>query len=220
MAGKYWWEEDDQTKEQSDGQTSTQDTKSQGYWWENGSIATTVGNNVTNRVNTWLKNHNGFISDYQKRYEGRKYNYEDSYVSDSSSWLESVKKQKSDSDAEYENIISYIDQNKNYLDEDWITEIKNTLSNARHGQYRIVNGATKDNEYWSMFTPNEDQTAAGYTSDKIYEQWQAEQKQYAEDQAFDVEAATLELEELKKGRAAYIEDQEEKRKKAQSEESF
>lgn len=179
-----------------------------------------VGDNVVNRVNSWLTNHNTYISDYQNRYSGRKYNYEDAYVSDSASWLDTASKRKSEYDTEADNILSYMDQYKDYLDADWMNEVKKTIANARKQQGTILESYTKDNEYWSLFTPNEEQTAAGYTSDKLYKEWQEEQKQYAEDQAYDVEAGMLELEELKKERDAFLAEQEEKRKQAQKDESF
>ena len=104
MAKKYWWEDDEQ-------QDNAQQEKGQRYWWDDDS-ADTVGTNITNRVNTWLKNHNTYISNYNKRYSGRKNSYEDAYVSDSSSWLDTVTKQKSAFDAEADSILAYMDRYK------------------------------------------------------------------------------------------------------------
>ena len=204
------------------GKTSTASGNSSGSWrdYSQTNSADVVGKNITDRVNNWLKNHNIYISNYQKRYEGRKYSYEDSYVSDSADWLDTVSKQKSNFDAEADSILSYMDQHKDYLDSDWMKSVRDTIEGARGAQSQILDGTARDNEFWSKFTPNEEQTAAGYTSDKLYEEWQAEQKQYAEDQAYDVEAGMLELEELKKEREAFLADQKEKRKQAESEESF
>ena len=201
---------------------ATESEQASGGWRNQLKSAATgvVANEVTSRVNSWLTNHNTYISDYQNRYSGRKYNYEDAYVSDSASWLDTASKRKSDYDTEADNILSYMDQYKDYLDADWMNDVKKTIADARKQQGTILESYTKDNEWWSLFTPNEEQTAAGYTSDKVYKEWQEEQKQYAEDQAYDVEAGMLELEELKKGRDAYLAEQEEKRKQAQKDESF
>ena len=233
MAGKYWWEEDDkqsnkQTTTQSNTQTEkkywwetdAQQSKPEGYWWDDGNIANAVGNNITSQVNNWLQNHNSYITDYQKRYEGRKGTYEDAYVSDSADWLNTVTQRKSTYDAEADAIIAYITQNKDYLDKGWVNRISDTIANARKQQGSILESVTKDNEWWNKFAPNEEQAAAGYTSEKLYNEWQSGQKQYADDLSFDVEAGTLELEELKKERDAYLADQEEKRKQAQEDESF
>ena len=222
MAGKYWWEEYEQQKSnaKNDEQEATQESKSNGYWWDSSNMATTATNNITSRVNTWLKNHNNYITNYQTRNSGRKYNYEDSYMSDSASWLDTVSKQKSNFDAEADAIISYMDQYKDYLDNDWMKSVRDTLNKARTTQGQVLENYTKDNEYWSMFTPNEEQTAAGYTPDKVYKEWQEGQKQYAEDMAYDVEAGTLELEELKKERDAYRAGLKEQNKKAERDESF
>ena len=179
-----------------------------------------VGGTVTERVNNWLTNHNSYITSYQDRYSGRKYNYEDSYVSDSADWLNKISQQKSEYDAEADSILEYMEQHKRYLDEKWLNEIKNTITSARSTQSSILDNVTKDNEYWAKFTPNEEQKKAGYTSDKVYSEWQAGQKQYADDMKYDVNAGALELEELKKEKEAYLTEKEEQRKKAQSEESI
>ena len=212
MAGKYWWEDDDE-KEETQG-------NSDGYWWDDSKLANSAATNITNRVNTWLKNHNTYISNYQKRYSGRKGGYEDGYVSDSADWLNTVSKQKSNFDAEADSILSYLDQYKGYLDAKWVESVKKTLTDARGVQGQILTATTKDNEWWAKFTPNEDQLAEGYTADKIYQEWQEGQKQYANDLAFDVEAGALELEGLKKEKDAYLAELEEKRKQAQEDESF
>ena len=179
-----------------------------------------VGSNVVKRVNNWLENHNSYISNYQKRNSGRKYTYEDSYVSDSADWLNTATQRKSELYTEADNILAYIDQHKDYLDADWVKSVQDTITDAKNKQNLVVEYSSKDNDYWSKFTPNKTQAAVGYTSDKVYKEWQEEQKQYAEDEAYDVEAGMLELEELKKEREAYLADQEEKRKQAQKEESF
>ena len=147
MADKYWWEEDEQ-KEQGE---QTQQKQQSGYWWDDGSIANTVGTNITNRVNTWLKNHNNYVKNYQTRYSGRKYSYEDSYVGDSGSWLDTVSKQKSAFDTEADSILAYMDQFDGYLDADWMKSVRDTLTGARNQQNSILEGATKDNEWWSSF---------------------------------------------------------------------
>ena len=240
MAEKKSWR--DYSKNYSDGNANAKTTDKQktGTWrdysklesgssggqandWRNYSNLNTtsiVGENIINRVNSWLQNHSSYISDYQNRYSGRKYSYEDAYVSDSSDWLAKATERKSSLDAEAEDILSYIDQYKGYLNQDWIDDVKYAITSARGTQNQLIISSKRDNEYWMKFTPNEEQTAAGYTADKLYTEWQAEQKQYAEDLAYDVEAGQLELEGLKKDREAWLADQEEKRKQAQSEESF
>ena len=90
------------------------------------SATNVVAKEITNRVNTWLQNHNNYISNYQNRYSSRKYNYEDAYVSDSADWLDTVRKQKSNFDAEASDILSYMDQHKDYLDSDWMKSVRET----------------------------------------------------------------------------------------------
>ena len=237
MAKKYWWEEDEkQTTDQSSNQSSNQsntdtakkywweedDKQSTGgrYWWDDGTTAKTIANNVTNRVNTWLQNHNSYLSNYQNRYSGRKGNYEDAFVSDSASWLDTISKQHEEYRQEAKDILAYVDQYKDYLDAGWVNNIRKTLISGSQQQRNLVTGATKDNEWWSKFTPNEEQAAAGYTAEKLYNEWSVGQKQYADDLAYDVAAGELELEKLQQEREAYFKEQAEKQKEAQENESF
>ena len=172
MAGKYWWEEDDQTKQQSSGQTSSQDTTSQGYWWESDSMANMVGSNITKRVNSWIENHNNYISNYQKRYSGRKYSYEDSYVSDSADWMNTVSEQKKKFDTEAASILDYMDQYQDYLDKDWMKSVRETLTGASGTQAKILESATKDNEWWNSFGSDQDLLDEYGSAEDVYKYFQ------------------------------------------------
>ena len=175
MAKKYWWEDDEQ-------QDNAQQEKGQRYWWDDDSTAAdTAGTNITNRVNTWLKNHNTYISNYNKRYSGRKNSYEDAYVSDSSSWLDTVTKQKSAFDAEADSILAYMDRYKGYLDADWMEEVRRTLTEARDAQSQILDITTKDHEWWSGFGAEDLVSQYGSAEDayKYYQRAQGYNTKYA-----------------------------------------
>ena len=132
-------------------------------WWSPSSAVDTVAKKVTDRVNTWLKNQNTYLSDYQSRNAGRKYNYQDTYVSDSSSWLEKVQKQRAESDTEADSIMAYMDQYKGYLDEDWVKSVRKTLATGKWQNDKIVESATKDNQWWSNWaTEDEYKTSQRY----------------------------------------------------------
>ena len=221
MAGKSW--RDYSTDETVKKETSSEKTgswrdystdqsaasgKSSGGWrdYSKFDITGAASSNVTSRVNAWLKNHNSYLSDYNNRYSGRKYSYDDAYVSDSGSWLETVNKRVDDYEAERQEILSYLDQYSDYLDAKWVKSIRETLDKGRNAQLQIQSAAQKDNEYWLKFTPNEDQVAAGYTADKVYQEWQTGQKQYAEDMAFDLKAGTKEIEDLEAQKNALLQE--------------
>lgn len=177
MAEKYWWLNDSQ-----------QDNGSQKkkYWWLQDS-ADKAGAKITDRVNTWLKNHNTYISNYQKRTSGRKYSYEDSYVGDSANWLSTISQQKSNFDAEADSILSYMDLYKDHLDKDWMAKVRDTLSSARLDQGKIFDYATKDNEWWSSFA-DEDQY-------NTYQRYDSYSKKYSGLSAEDLEWASSFLED-------------------------
>ena len=142
--------------------------------------ASIVSSNVVNRVNSWLDSHNSYISDYQKRNSGRKYNYEDAYVSDSSDWLNTATQRKSELDAEADAILSYLEQNKKYLDSSWAEKIKSTLSKARETNSQIVDYSTKDHEWWSGFGAEELVKQYGSAEDayKYYQRDDGYRKKY------------------------------------------
>lgn len=171
--GKYWWEEDNK-------QAKDQHKKDQGkgYWWEkDGTVTNTATSNITDRVNSWLKNHSSYISDYQNRYSGRKGTYEDSYVSDSASWLDKVSKQKSNFDAEADSILAYMDQYKGYLDAKWMDDVRKTIAGARDQQKGIYDSAVSDNQWWSSFKDEDDYNFwRDHSTVESRQAWYAEKK--------------------------------------------
>ena len=196
MASKYWWRDDDKETDQQDTSNTTQATNKPGnkYWWRDEENTTsgesgqnqqnsgskywwraddapTAAENITNRVKTWLENHNNFITNYQTRNSGRKYTYEDSYVSDSADWLNTVTQQKNNFDAEADAILSYMDQYKDYFDTDWMKSVTDILTSARGTQSQILDNYTKDNQWWSTFKDEDTyKTAQRYDSySKKYE---------------------------------------------------
>ena len=188
MAKKYWWEEDENqstTQKQTQAGQQPQSQEKKTYWWEPESVATTIGNDISSRVNDWLKKHNTYISGYQNRYSGRKYNYEDAYVSDSASWLDSVSKQRDSLKQEALGILDYVNQYKDYLDADWVNEITETLRSGRKQQKQVVEGATNDNEYWSKFANEDDYKAYAAQEKSYYDEW----GHYAEEEDFDSTSA-------------------------------
>ena len=192
--------------------------------WKNYSkyrVSDIINNNTTVRLNEWLKKHNDYVSKYQKRYAGRKNSYEDAYVNDSGSWLADINRQMEALEEERQSILAYLDQNKGYIDQDWAMDVRNTLVKGRYAQVGIRDSSAKDHEYWQMFTPNEEQIAAGYTTaEKVYQNWQAEQKQLDYDLAYDVDAGLLELENLKKEKESYLAEQKAKKEQRENEKSI
>ena len=177
MAEKYGWRKQKQ-------QTEAGQTEEPSYGWRKESsvdIPTTVANNVSKRVETWLQNHQNYISNYQNRNANRKYNYEDSYVKDSADWLTTVSQQKRNFDAEADSILSYMDKFQGYLDEDWSKQVRDILTSARSDQSIVLENSTKDNEWWSNWA-NEDE----YKTSQRYDGYQ---KKYSGSTTEDIQKA-------------------------------
>ena len=185
MADKYWWEK-----------VNAQDN-SQGNWWDNGSTANEIGSAISNRVDTWLQNHNNYVSNYQVRNKDRKYSYDDSYVSDSADWLTTVSRQKDNFDTEANNILACLDQYGSYLDSNWVNSVKNTLAGARNEQNTIVSNSAKDNEWWSNFGTQELVEAYGSAENayQYYQRADGYQKKYSGQKYDDIQKALSTLED-------------------------
>ena len=114
-----------------------------------------IASSISERTNTWLKNHRNYLTNYNYRYSGRKGTYEDSYVSDASDWLSTISKQKENFDKEASSILSMLDEYGDYLNADWTDSIRSALTTASSQQADILSAATGDSEYWSSFGSDE-----------------------------------------------------------------
>ena len=120
-----------------------------------------IAKSLSDRVNTWVQNHNNYIQNYQTRYSGRKFNYEDAYVSDADDWLDTVNKQRLNFQAEADSILSYLDKYKGYLDSDWAKEVQKALTESLQQQKSISAVASQDNDWWSNFKDETEYKTAG-----------------------------------------------------------
>ena len=166
----YWWQKEE--SKDSVQQSSEQQTSERGYWWQKENIGTTIGNMASNRVNAWLKRHNELAASYQKRYANRKFSYEDAYVSDSGTWLETATKQAEELDAERQAILAYLDENKDYLDADWRESVRNTLAKGYNAQQQMRNHAANDNAWWSGFGTDQELMTKYGSVEGVYNYYQ------------------------------------------------
>ena len=171
MAKKYWWEDENSTQADQQPQDQTKKT----YWWEDESVASTVSEDIVNKVNDWIGRNNAYISDYQKRYAGRKGNYEDAYVSDSAEWWKKVKEQGLSLNQDAQSIINYMTQYEDYLDKKWVNEIKSTLNSSRSQYSKMFLGAQEDHDYWSQFEEEDYAFLQDHSTLENRQQWYEEQ---------------------------------------------
>ena len=115
-----------------------------------------VAKSIADRTNTWLQNHNNYLTNYSKRYSNRTGTYEDSYVSDASNWLSTVTAQKGNFDKEASSILAMLDKYGDYLDKDWTDSIRSALTTAGTQQADILKAATGDSDYWAQFATKDD----------------------------------------------------------------
>ena len=110
-----------------------------------------VATELSSRVETWFKNNENFISNYNDRFKNRTGTLDDYYVTDSSDFLNTVSTQKSNFDKEASAIIFYLDEYGDYLGRDYVDSVKNALGSAMQQQSEILKYASGDNDFWSQF---------------------------------------------------------------------
>jgi len=111
-----------------------------------------AGKDITNRVNTWFKNNENFVNNYNRRFQGFTGSYTDPYDSTINDWISSVTPQKSSFDHGANNIISWLDTYGDYVGgRDWADSVKNALSSAGTQQSEILKNASEYSKYWSQW---------------------------------------------------------------------
>ena len=118
--------------------------------------AETIGKEISNRVNTWLKNNNNYISNAQNRFSGNN----TAYRTDSSDWLTTVTTQRENFQKEAESIKSVLTQYKDFFGEDYVKSVYEALDGNLKAQASVLDAATKDVEYWSQWSSEDEYYSA------------------------------------------------------------
>lgn len=112
-----------------------------------------AGKELSDRINTWLKNSGIFINNYNHRTSKAKV---DTYDSTSQKWLDTITEQKKNFDLEADNIRSILNTYGKYFNEDWVGEINKALDERGKTHNDIIKGATGQNDYWKQFSSAEE----------------------------------------------------------------
>ena len=110
-----------------------------------------IATKLSNQINSYVEKNNMYLTDYQNRYSTRKGTYDDPYVSDSDSWLESMQSRKSHFDMERERIMSTLNEYGSYMDRDWVNSVMETLTSSSGAQARVLEAAQGDADFWKNF---------------------------------------------------------------------
>ena len=106
---------------------------------------------IVDRLNTWYKNNNVFMSNYKDRVSNVTGSYNDPYDAGTSDWLATVTEQKSRFDAEADSILSYLSANRDLFDEEWLNATVTNLDLTRKQQDAILKDTEGYNKYWSQW---------------------------------------------------------------------
>ena len=120
-----------------------------------------VSSELTSRIDTWFKNNENYINNYNSRFSGVTGSYSDPYDAEISGWISTVTAQKSNFDKEAASIKSIINENKDYLNADWVNEVLSAFDSAGKVQSDIINASNSLGEYWSQ-----------WESPEAYNEWQ------------------------------------------------
>ena len=135
--------------------------------------AESVGKDISNRVNTWLKNNETYFSNAQHRFSGSN----TSYRTDTSDWLTTVTTQRENFQKEAENIKSVLNQYKDVFGQEYVNSVFEALDGNLKAQESIIDASNKDIEYWSQWA-NEDE----YNTARRYDGYQKKHKGKSYDQ--------------------------------------
>ena len=124
-----------------------------------------IGKDITGRVDTWLKNHNNYLNNYNNRFGSRKGDFTDGYVSDARDYLGTVSQQARNFDTESNAIRGMLDQYGRYFNSEWVENITKALDDARKQQGDIRKAAASDVSYWSQFKDED-----AYKSAQLYDE--------------------------------------------------
>lgn len=114
--------------------------------------AETIGKEISNRVNTWLQNNKNYISNAQNRFSGNNTKYR----TDSSDWLNTVTTQRENFQKEADSIKNVLNQYKDFFGEDYVKSVYEALDGNLKAQASVLDAATKDVEYWSQWTSEDE----------------------------------------------------------------
>ncbi len=110
-----------------------------------------VSSELTSRIDTWFKNNENFVSNYNYRFKGFTGSYNDPYDSTINDWISSIAPQKSNFDKEAASIRAIIEENKDYLNPDYVKSVFSALDSASKVQNDILNNASEHAKYWSQW---------------------------------------------------------------------
>ena len=147
---KAEWEKSQSSEQQN------ADQQDSGYFnvrdqWINRNIGNIV-QDIYDRYTAWHNNSNQFYQAYSKRFQDRKWNYEDAYVSDSAQWLDTMKERRESLDKEASEINSMIEIYGSYIpDKDFLSGISGELRESSRYYDDIIGTAQQDAEYWKTW---------------------------------------------------------------------
>ena len=112
----------------------------------------TAGKDISSRIDTWFKNNENFITNYNSRFQNRTGTLDDYYVTDSGDFLNAVTAQKSNFEKEASSIISWLDTYGDYVGgREYVDSVKSALNAALGQQSEILKYASGDRDFWSQF---------------------------------------------------------------------
>ena len=156
-----------------------------------------IGENLNSSINSWLKKNESFYKSYNdrvSRYDGKDA-LDWTYESDSADWLSSVTTQTTNLKQGAKEILSWLDQYKDYLDADYYVSVKKAI-NDNVGQYGgVISTATDIHSHWS-----------NWETEDAYNKYVAQEKDYNEKLNFNLEAGKVEISGLESqyGKASNI----------------
>jgi len=112
-------------------------------------------------IQSWWQAHDKYIQGYNDRFSKEN----SGYRSDSKDYLDSVLSQNQSLLSQQESIRQRLSDYGKYLDAKWVENITKMLDDNKGSYKTILDGATKDNQYWSQWATEDDYNNAVWEND-------------------------------------------------------
>lgn len=137
---------------------------------------------INSLYNSWAKDTDSFVTDYNSRYFDEEGNYVQKYHTDHSDWSIGKHEQMSSLNSQRKEIESLLEKYGSYYDKDYVSKLKGALNSGRVSTFKIGSSLRDQDDFYSTYTTEDDYNSAV-----------ASQKEYEEMSTLDLDALDSEI---------------------------
>ena len=168
----------DKTEQKEQAEQKEQSQNSYYKQWRTARYGSQAAWDMHSKLQNWANEHDAFLSDYSSRFGDRSGdNPSTEFVSDAQQWYEKTVARRNTLDHMAEEILADLQMNRRIYGDDYVNTVSEMLTSGREMYTGVTDFAKSDVDFWSQFTPTEEQITAGYdTAEKVYNAWREDNK--------------------------------------------